>query len=179
MAIDLCRGRAPADRAMRRGQGEMAARRGGGLLLALRPRGRTDRFRRPGARFRAAASRRSAARSRSTTLGVRPFHGRLRRRRRFARRSADRRARSSWCSPPSPARTRVSSASENSSCIAGRFGRAADEPGGVVDFPAFLRAVESGRFRAATNVFPSNRLPPMIAREKSKGCCCRRIAPAR
>ena len=30
---------------------------------------------------------------------------------------------------------------------------------GVVDFPAFLRAVESGRFRAATDVFPVEPAP--------------------
>ena len=30
---------------------------------------------------------------------------------------------------------------------------------GVVDFPAFLRAVESGRFRAATDVFPAEPAP--------------------
>ncbi len=31
---------------------------------------------------------------------------------------------------------------------------------GVVDFPEFLRAVESGRFRAATDVFPVEPAPP-------------------
>ena len=64
MAIDLCRGdhrRRPGDAG---GQGEVAARRRRRLLLALRPAGRADRLRRPGARLCAAASRRSAARSR-------------------------------------------------------------------------------------------------------------------
>ena len=31
---------------------------------------------------------------------------------------------------------------------------------GVVDFPEFLRQVESGRFRAATDVFPAEPAPP-------------------
>ena len=50
---------------------------------------------------------------------------------------------------------------------------------GVVDFPEFLRQVESGRFRAATDVFPSSPRPPTIPRARSRACCSRRIAPAR
>ena len=51
---------------------------------------------------------------------------------------------------------------------------------GVVDFPEFLRQVESGRFRAATDVFPVEPAPAGDPRaRRSRVCCCRPIAPAR
>ena len=50
---------------------------------------------------------------------------------------------------------------------------------GVVDFPEFLRAVESGCFRAATDVFPVEPAPPDDPARRSRGSCCRRTAPAR
>ena len=40
---------------------------------------------------------------------------------------------------------------------------------GVVDFPEFLRAVESGRFRAATDVFPIEPAPPDDPARKVEG----------
>ena len=40
---------------------------------------------------------------------------------------------------------------------------------GVVDFPEFLRAVESGRFRAATDVFPVEPAPPDDPARKVEG----------
>ena len=51
---------------------------------------------------------------------------------------------------------------------------------GVVDFPEFLRQVESGRFRAATDVFPVEPARrPTTRRAGSKACCCRPTALAR
>ena len=50
---------------------------------------------------------------------------------------------------------------------------------GVVDFPEFLRQVESGRFRAATDVFRKSPRRATTRRGRSRGCCCRRIGPAR
>ena len=40
---------------------------------------------------------------------------------------------------------------------------------GVVDFPEFLRQVESGRFRAATDVFPVEPAPPDDPARKIEG----------
>lgn len=40
---------------------------------------------------------------------------------------------------------------------------------GVVDFPEFLRQVESGRFRAATDVFPQEPAPPDAPARKVEG----------
>ena len=40
---------------------------------------------------------------------------------------------------------------------------------GVVDFPEFLRAIESGRFRAATDVFPVEPAPPGDPARKVEG----------
>src|ERR1700723_1669534 len=40
---------------------------------------------------------------------------------------------------------------------------------GVVDFPEFLRQVESGRFRAATDVFPEEPAPPEEPARKVEG----------
>ena len=50
---------------------------------------------------------------------------------------------------------------------------------GVVDFPEFLRQVKSGRFRAATDVFPKE--PALLddPSRKVEGLCSRLIAPAR
>ena len=49
----------------------------------------------------------------------------------------------------------------------------------VVDFPEFLRQVESGRFRAATDVFPVSPRRATIRRAGSRAWCCRRTARAR
>ena len=40
---------------------------------------------------------------------------------------------------------------------------------GVVDFPEFLRQVECGRFRAATDVFPTEPAPPDDPARKIEG----------
>ena len=40
---------------------------------------------------------------------------------------------------------------------------------GVVDFPEFLRQIESGRFRAATDVFPDEPAPPDDPARKVEG----------
>jgi phosphoglycerate dehydrogenase-like enzyme len=40
---------------------------------------------------------------------------------------------------------------------------------GVVDFPEFLRQVKSGRFRAATDVFPQEPAPPDDPTRKVEG----------
>jgi len=39
---------------------------------------------------------------------------------------------------------------------------------GVVDFPEFLRQVDSGRFRAATDVHPTQPAPKTIRRDSSR-----------
>ena len=137
------------------GKREMAARRRRGLLFALWRAGRPRRLRRPRPRLHAAAS---ALRLRDQGL-----------------RSMDLRT-ISWpasASPP-PRSTRFSSTSQVIVVFAavtsenqGFLGKREFEliaPGsvvllmsraGVVDFPEFLRQIESGRFRAATDVFPS------------------------
>ena len=50
----------------------------------------------------------------------------------------------------------------------------------VVDFPEFLRQIESGRFRAASDVYPCRARPRRRSRAQGRGtAACRRIAPAR
>ena len=86
MAIDLCRGVTAADRAMRSGKREMAARRRGRVLLALWRAGRPDRLRRSRARLHSAACAVRLPDQGLRSVDFRSFHGRLRRRRRVARR---------------------------------------------------------------------------------------------
>jgi phosphoglycerate dehydrogenase-like enzyme len=47
----------------------------------------------------------------------------------------------------------------------------------VVDFPEFLRQVNSSRIVAATDVFPKEPVDADDPVRSLRGCCCRRIAP--
>ena len=158
MAIDLCRGVTAADRAMRQGQEKWLLDGAEGCFSLYGARIGLIGF---GDLARAFTPARRAVRLSDQSLrpvGVRPFHGRLRRRLRVARGGVE--------NEPGHHRVRLRDQREPGLL---RKTRVRDDRArlcfllmsraGVVDFPEFLRAVESGRFRAATDVFPQEPAP--------------------
>ena len=136
----------------------MAARRGGGVLLALRRARGSHRLRRSRARLHSAPRAVRLPGQSLRSVGVRPFHGRLRRRLSLARGGADdkpgdrrlRRRHQRQPGLPWQARVRDDRAG---------LGLPPDEPGGRGRFPGVPAAGRIGRFRAATDVFPEEPAP--------------------
>ena len=168
MVIDLCRGVTTADRAMRSGREKWLLDGARRVLLPVPRPGWDDRFRRPFARVYAAHQ---------------PFGGSIK-------------AYDPWVSDHFMRQYGVEAASLEEILRESRviviFAAVTSEnqhflgkrefemiaPGsvvllmsraGVVDFPEFLRQVQSGRFRAATDVFPVEPAPADDPARKSRG----------